>query len=112
MWKTGSSTTPLAFQLVDTKDIEGSWCCCCCVSPALPGWACFTKKALDEDTFQESGYRGCCLIPLIPFNEVRTRIYVNGHPTNGFFKHSKEEEHDWYRDSGCVGASVSCSRKC
>ena len=26
--KTGSRT-PLAFQLVDTKDIEGSWCCCC-----------------------------------------------------------------------------------
>ena len=25
LWKTGSSTTPLAYELVDTKDIEGSW---------------------------------------------------------------------------------------
>merc|ERR1712167_452897 len=28
LFKTGSRT-PLAFQLVDTKDIEGPWCCCC-----------------------------------------------------------------------------------
>ena len=27
--KTGGSRTPLAFQLVDTKDIEGCWCCLC-----------------------------------------------------------------------------------
>ena len=111
--KTGSSTTPLAFQLVDTKDIEGSWCCCCwtLVPLALTGWACFTKKALDEDTLQQSGCAWLWLIPLTVqgFNEVRTRLYVNGHPTNGF---AKGDNIDWYRDSGCVGNGLSCSRKC
>ena len=109
-WCKMGSRTPLAFELVDTKDIEGPGCCCCWtfVPPALTGSACFTKKALDEDKYQQSGYAWILLLP-VKFNEVRTRLYVNGHPTNGFVK---GDDIDWYRDSGCVGAGLSCSRKC
>ena len=106
--KTGSRT-PLAFQLVDTKDIEGSWCCCCWMHTIA--WSCFTKKALDKDRINHSGCAWILLLPLIPFNEVRTRLYVNGHPTNGFYGPDPNNI-DWYRDGGCVGNGPSCSTKC
>ena len=106
--KTGSRT-PLAFQLVDTKDIEGSWCCCCWMHTIA--WSCFTKKALDKDRINHSGCAWILLLPLLPFNEVRTRLYVNGHPTNGFYGPDPNNI-DWYRDGGCVGNGPSCSTKC
>jgi hypothetical protein len=111
--KTGSRT-PLAFQLVDTKDIEGCWCCLCwmLLHPGLTGWSCFTKKALDKDRINHSGCAWIGLLPLIPFNEVRTRLYVNGHPTNGFVSPTDPNNIDWYSDSSCVGNGCSCSRKC
>ena len=111
--KTGSRT-PLAFQLVDTKDIEGPWCCCCwmLIHPALTGWSCFRKAALDKDKLNHSGCAWIGPLPLIPFNEVRTRLYVNGHPTNGFIHPTDPNNIDWYRDSGCVGNGCSFSRKC
>ena len=110
--KTGSRT-PLAFQLVDTKDIEGSWCCCCwmLMHPAFYCWSCFTKKALDKDRINHSGCAWIGPLPLLPFNEVRTRLYVNGHPTNGFYGPDPNNI-DWYRDGGCVGNGPSCSTKC
>jgi hypothetical protein len=106
--KTGSRT-PLAFQLVDTKDIEGSWCCCCWMHTIA--WSCFRKAALDKDKLNHSGCAWVLLLPLLPFNEVRTRLYVNGHPTNGFYGPDPNNI-DWYRDGGCVGNGPSCSRKC
>ena len=106
--KTGSRT-PLAFQLVDTKDIEGSWCCCCWMHTIA--WSCFRKAALDKDKLNHSGCAWILLLPLLPFNEVRTRLYVNGHPTNGFYGPDPNNI-DWYRDGGCVGNGPSCSTKC
>jgi hypothetical protein len=113
LFKTGSRT-PLAFQLVDTKDIEGPWCCCCwmLIHPALTGWSCFRKAALDKDKLNHSGCAWIGPLPLIPFNEVRTRFYVNGHPTNGFIHPTDPNNIDWYRDGGCVGNGCSFSRKC
>ena len=106
--KTGSRA-PLAFQLVDTKDIEGSWCCCCWMHTIA--WSCFRKAALDKDKLNHSGCAWILLLPLLPFNEVRTRLYVNGHPTNGFYGPDPNNI-DWYRDGGCVGNGPSCSTKC
>jgi hypothetical protein len=106
--KTGSRA-PLAFQLVDTKDIEGSWCCCCWMHTIA--WSCFRKTALDKDKLNHSGCAWILLLPLLPFNEVRTRLYVNGHPTNGFYGPDPNNI-DWYRDGGCVGNGPSCSTKC
>ena len=109
--KTGSKASPpLTFELVDTKDIEGSWCCCCWMHTIA--WSCFRKAALDKDKLNHSGCAWILLLPLLPFNEVRTRLYVNGHPTNGFVSPTDPNNIDWYSDSGCVGNGPSCSRKC
>ena len=106
----------MAFQLVDTKDIEGCWCCLCWMffflNPAFYCWSCFTKKALDKDRINHSGCAWIGPLPLLPFNEVRTRLYVNGHPTNGFVHPTDPNNIDWYSDSGCVGNGPSCDKKC
>ena len=80
---------------------------------------CTTKKALDEDRYEEKGL--CCFLCLpIPVCDTRTRKYVQpgdyspmqGHATNGFAKDSGinrccatpdcsigyQEDIDWYRD--------------
>ena len=62
---------------------------------------CTTKKALDQDRYEESG-RCCVLVLPIPVSETRTRMYVNGHPTNGFVKDDFDTH--WYRDPGCAAA--------
>jgi len=66
---------------------------------------CSRKKALDEDRYEESGL--CCFLCLpIPVSETRTRIYVNGHPTNGFATDRTDSKGIyWYRDPGCAGGS-------
>ena len=74
-------------------------------------WSCFQKAAVDKDKLNHSGCAWILLLPLIPFNEVRTRLYVNGHPTNGFYGPDPNNI-DWYRDGGCVGNGPSCSTKC
>ena len=106
--RTGSRR-PLAFQLVDTKEIEGCWCCVCWMHTIA--WSCFQKAAVDKDKLNHSGCAWILLLPLLPFNEVRTRLYVNGHPTNGFYGPDPNNI-DWYRDGGCVGNGPSCSTKC
>ena len=68
-------------------------------------------RALDKDRLNHSGCAWILLLPLLPFNEVRTRLYVNGHPTNGFYGPDPNNI-DWYRDGGCVGNGPSCSTKC
>ena len=101
-----------AFQKVDARDLAGTWfgCCCC---PFVPFWPlshvfCTTKKALNEDQYEEKGL--CCFLCLpCPVSETHTRIYVNGHATNGFAKDPGAPHdvpnHDilWYRDPGCAG---------
>ena len=99
-----------AFHKVETRDLAGNWRGCRC-SPFVPAWPfaclnCTTKTALNEDQYEESG-RCCSLLtlclPLIPCSETRTRIYVNGHPTNGFAEDDNGDTH-WHRDPGCAGS--------
>ena len=97
------------FQKVDTGDLAGTWCSCM-YSPFVPCWVCTsgclctTKKALNEDQYDEWGC-GCSLVPpfiVLPRRDdpgragpyTRTRFYANGHPTNGF------DDGSWYRDAG------------
>ena len=101
-----------AFQKVDARDLAGKWGGCCC-NPFVPCWPlsqvfCTTKKALNEDQYEEKGL--CCFLCLpCPVSETHTRIYVNGHATNGFAKDPGAPHdvpnHDilWYRDPGCAG---------
>ena len=82
-----------SFRKVETKDLAGKWCECYGWG-WYPGLFCSTKKALNEDQYEESGELGCCVcLPICCCNDsnIRTRQYVNGHPTNGF--------DEWYRQS-------------
>ena len=67
---------------------------------------CTTKKALNQDQYEESG-RCCWLCLPLPYlcGGTRTRKYVNGHPTNGFHLESgapagPTNEFHWYRNPG------------
>ena len=98
-WKVRASQKR-TFQKVDTGDLAGTWCSCM-FNPFVPCWVCTsgclctTKKALNQDQYEESGC-GLSLplpLPLLPRRDdpgragpyTRTRVYVNGHPTNGFY---------------------------
>ena len=108
------------FQKVDTGDLAGTWCSCM-YYPVVPlffcttGCLCTTKKALDEDRYEESGC-GCSLVPpfiVLPRRDdpgragpyTRTRFYANGHPTNGFYAgifeppESQQNFIRWYSDA-------------
>ena len=77
---------------VDARDLAGNWCgySCC---PLSPFFHFATRKALNEDQYEESGF--CCWLGLpYPHSHTRTRSYVNGLPTNGF------DDVICYRDSG------------
>ena len=92
-----------AFHKIDARDLAGNWCGCC-YGPVVPAWpfscfCCTTKKALDQDRYEESGL--CCFVGLpIPVSETRTRRYVNGLPTNGFAPEGGGDDGHWYRDPG------------
>ena len=100
-----------AFQKVETRDLAGRWCGCVCI-PAVPLWPlshvfCTTKKALDEDRYEESGLYCVLGVPCPAKSETRTRKYVNNHPTNGFAKdgvdpHVLNHDVHWHRDPGCA----------
>ena len=100
----------------------------------MPFWpfsciCCTTKKALNEDQYEESGL--CCVLGLpFPYCDggTRTRKYVNGHPTNGFaldgkLEHlviekakldrdpGKPDEILWYRDPGCAANGCFFAKK-
>ena len=77
------------FHKVETKDIAGTWFSYTCMWVAylaLVKIACTTKKALNEDEYEESGWSFviCPPCPPCPISETLTRRYVNGHPTNAF----------------------------
>ena len=100
-----------AFQKVETRDLTGKWCGCFCC-PFVPFWPlshvfCTTKKALNEDQYEEKGL--CCWLGLpIPLSGTRTRRYVNGHPTNGF---AKDGDTYWSHDPGCAAAGAIFAKK-
>ena len=111
-YKKRQTSQKRTFQKVDARDLAGKWRGCQCF-PLVPFWlfafiSCTTKKALNEDQYEEKGL--CCFLCLpCPVSETHTRIYVNGHATNGFAKDPGAPHdvpnHDilWYRDPGCAG---------
>jgi hypothetical protein len=118
-----------AFHKVETRDLAGKWRGCECV-PFVPCWP-FSgirwteKTALNQDRYEESGHRCCLALPLPCSVEstTRTRVYVNGHPTNGFYEDgtwyggwysemNRNPDHiHWHRDAGCAGDSCSFAKK-
>jgi len=119
-FKKRSHSRKRAFRKVETRDLAGEWCGFHYIGwcgPLLPlsclYWT--TKKALDEDAYEESGLR-CGLWPPCTISDTpRVRKYheVGGgrsYPTNKFVP---EDETDfcmhcciqlpiYYRSSGCV----------
>jgi hypothetical protein len=122
------------FQKVETKDLAGNWCSCfglaaihqdcviCVLNPyflflLFANIYCATKKVLDEDRYEEKDC--CCLNNAVgPF----TRIYANGHPTNGFatdrmrrwdYRSMPLEKPEilWYHDSGFAAWDCYVSKK-
>ena len=107
-----------AFHKVETRDLAGKWRGGACF-PFVPFWPlsqlfCTTKKALNEDQYAESGIRCCLALPLpCPVETTtRTRIYANGHATNGFASDYNPDpnsdqfpSHQWHRNPGSAGGS-------
>ena len=111
---------------VETRDLAGNWRGCGCV-PFVPLWwlshiSCTTKKALNEDQYEESGLCFILVLP-IPISGTRTRKYVNGLPTNGFASdYNLDPNNDqspfdqryldqWHRDPGCAGCGPFFAKK-
>jgi hypothetical protein len=110
-YKKRRTSQKLAFHKVETGDLAGKWCGCVCV-PFVPCWPLahfrWTEKtALNQDRYEESGHCCCLALPLPCSVEstTRTRVYVNGHPTNGFYDDDRRNPNDihWHRDAGCAG---------
>ena len=128
-----------AFHKVETRDLAGKWRRCGC-APFVPCWPLtqfrWTEKtALNEDQYAESGLSCCLALPLpCPVETTtRTRVYVNGHPTNGFYddgtwyrydawyyddatgswfvQYHNPDHIEWHRDAGCAGDSCSFAKK-
>ena len=95
-----------SFQKVEARDLAGKWRGCCCIPIVLywPGSPvfCTSKKALDQDRYEESGLTNCLCLPCSD-SGTRTRVYVNGHPTNGFAEDDGSGVH-WHRGPGCAGS--------
>jgi len=132
-YKKRQTSQKRTFQKVDAGDLAGTWCGCFCIPntffPLSPIF-CTKKRALNQDQYEESGC--CCVLglpllglPPCPYRILRTRNYVNGHPTNVFTLndlHFDPTEDRWYRDSGCAygtptalpggPALPTCATKC
>ena len=116
-----------SFQKVETRDLAGKWCGCCFFSSPIfysPFWSLCrltTKRALNQDQYEESG---CCCVLGLPFlcpyeAETHTRRYVHGHPTN-VFAHGGDGclwyrtctgGDNLYRDPGCAGQDCFFAKK-
>ena len=101
-----------AFHKVETRDLAGKWCGVCSYPMVFPSGPfsfsifCTTKRALNEDQYTESG---CCFFlcfPLSPVCNTHTRLYENGHATNGFarafYDAASPDDIVRYRDAGCT----------
>ena len=113
-WSKKPTPTKIAFEKVEPKDMEGVW-----KGYFLPpAWFCpphcllvrsvtSTKKAIDQDRYEETGV-GTCVLPIQgcdnTFTTMRTRLYVNGHPTNGFAEEGGGGI-EWFRDSTYEGTA-------
>ena len=86
------------FQKVDARDLAGEWRGCSLLGCVY----CTTKKALNEDQYEESGL-ACCLGLPCPVSGTRTRKYANGHPTNAFALENTNRHVHWHRDPGGAG---------
>ena len=118
VYKKRPNSQKRVFQKVETRDLAGKWLCCVCIPIMWPlsAMLCTTRKALNEDQYEESGR--CCFLltlclPLIPSSGTRTRNYVNGHPTNAFAKDGSSHPMDvlWYRDPGCAVSAANFTKK-
>ena len=114
-YKKRQTSQKRTFQKVDARDLAGKWLGCVCIPISL-AWPfspvfCITKKALNEDQYEESGC--CCVLglPPCPHRKLRTRNYVNGHPTNGFASDGGKMEILWYRDPGCAAGPLFFAKK-
>ena len=102
-----------SFQKVETRDLAGKWCGCWFVGGILtfmgfwPFCCWTTKRALNQDQYEESG--SCCVLGLpfpCPYKaKTHSRKYVHGHPTNGF------DDGMRYRDPGCAGRDCFFAKK-
>ena len=104
---TKKANTKKAFVKVDPRDIEGDWEGYCV--PWFPMCWCgryvtSTKKAIDQDRYEETarGRDFICFCCESSNTVVRTRLYVNGHPTNGFAV-DEGQGIEWFRDSNYEG---------
>ena len=100
-----------AFHKVETRDLAGKWWGCFCF-PFMPFWPPLhgfltTKKALNEDQYEESGLCFILCLPCPVETTTHTRKYVNGHPTNAFdgYDWQGQPVTNWHRDPGCATAS-------
>ena len=104
LWSKRPDSQKRAFRKVETKDLAGTWCDCFGMIYIF-GLCCNRKKALNEDQYEESGGLGCCMFLPVCYTKygepvccnepnIRTRQYVNGHPTNAFDQYYQES----YRD--------------
>ena len=119
-YKKRQTSQKRAFHKVETRDLAGHWCGCCCI-PLIWNYGCLLwpicctrRKALNEDRYAENGI--CWILGLpCPVCETRTRIYVNGHPTNGFDGYNWFANDGivgiWYRDPGCAGGNPIFAKK-
>jgi hypothetical protein len=101
-YKKRQTSQKRTFQKVDARDLAGTWCGCLPIVPLGLLVPIYTRKtALNEDQYEESGR--CFVLGLpIPISGTRTRVYVNGLPTNGFAKDGSSNPIDthWHRDPG------------
>ena len=80
-YKKRQTSQKRAFQKVETRDLAGKWCGCGCV-PFVPEWpfsgvSCSTKKALDEDRYEESGLGFLLGLPCLVETTTRTQKGIN-----------------------------------
>ena len=64
---------------------------------------CTTKTALNEDQYTEAGCYFFLCAPVFPVCNTHTRLYENGHATNGFANEKLNGAYldiVWYRDAG------------
>ena len=118
-YKKRQTSQKRTFQKVDARDLAGDWrgCCCipliwygiCLLSPIL----CTTKKALNEDQYEESGLCFILCLPCPVETTTHTRKYVNGHPTNAFdgYDWQGQPVTNWHRDPGCAAAEIYFAKK-
>ena len=125
-----------AFRKVKAQDLAGTWCGCNMCGPFIPLWPlsffpCTKITALDEDNYR-TVESGCCLcLPMPPVHSEYRRIYVNGHPTNGFDTYldghpanmvgmaereaavsAGQARVTYYRDAGCSIGAPGMKRIC